>query len=417
MYSLNLDYIFDKVYDFFLWFKYFWYFNILKYDNEKYLNEKKSEIWDGLRDRGWLSDDPLSPSKNNFVNSALESAGINLDKDTDGDGILDKDDKYPFDPNNWTDDKKFQIFEDKLTWSDKIKHFLGFNLSDTDRDGVPDSIEKQYYSNINNPDTDGDGIFDSEEIAKNMNPINADMDSDGVMDGRDAYPFDKFKSVFENDKDSDGDGIGDRIEKAIGSNPNNPDTDGDGLRDGIDPHPLLSENKINSGLSLTNLHLTEGISFSIQNSILSFLSTLLLILIIVTLPIFILVFYKWYSTIKLAVEHYYHLFHHSFGYKEVFGRGGHDHIEALKEHKEIHKGNQVSHIIVAPPEIKEYDQHPKWAIIKDYMSENSDIFWKIGIIEADTMLDDVLSQKGITGMDLGEKLNNINLVNINEAWE
>lgn len=418
MYSFNLNYLFDKVYDFFLWFKYAWYFYILKYDTSKYLSEKKGEVWDGLRDRGWLSTDPLSASHNNFINKGLESVGINLNTDTDGDGIPNVDDKYPFDPNNWDNQKKIELFGDKLSWTDNVRTFFGFDLKDSDGDGIPDSAEINYYhTDPLKPDTDGDGVYDGDEIIKGLDPLNADTDGDGVLDGRDAYPFDKYKSVFENDIDSDHDGVGDRFEKAIGTDPFNPDTDGDGLRDGIDPHPLIPENKINA---ISNLHatsFTEGITFSIQNAFLGFLSSILFILIIFTLPLFIYVFYKWYLEVKRGVEHYYHLFHEAYGYKEVFGHAGHEHLNALKEHKHSHAGQEVSHIIVAPPQPKEYNIHPKWAIIKDYMSESSEVFWRLGIIEADTMLEDVLIKRGVMGADLGEKLKNTTLTNINDAWE
>ena len=59
MYSLNINYIFDKIYDGLLFLKYFWYFRVLGYDNEKYLAEVKSEVWDGLRDRNWLDDSQI----------------------------------------------------------------------------------------------------------------------------------------------------------------------------------------------------------------------------------------------------------------------------------------------------------------------------------------------------------------------
>lgn len=82
-----------------------------------------------------------------------------VDRDSDGDGVLDRDD------------------------------------SDDDNDGIPDSVETQHGLDPQNPrdaseDPDGDGISNREEISRGLNPRSADTDGDGSRDGDDAFPLD-----------------------------------------------------------------------------------------------------------------------------------------------------------------------------------------------------------------------------------
>ncbi len=54
MYSFNLDYIFNFVYNIFLAIRYAILFWILRIDKQAYLEDHKYDNYDGLRDRGWL---------------------------------------------------------------------------------------------------------------------------------------------------------------------------------------------------------------------------------------------------------------------------------------------------------------------------------------------------------------------------
>ncbi|WNG14531.1 Ig-like domain-containing protein [Cystobacter fuscus] len=160
---------------------------------------------------------------------------------------------------------------------------------DTDKDGIPDSIEDKNHNGTvdpgetdpNNPDTDGDGIKDGLEDANGngtldpgeTDPLNTDSDADGLPDGVEDANHNGTRDPTETDprlpdtdgggvpdgledrnhngtvdpgetdprdpkdddtRDSDGDGILDVIEQATGTNPNNPDTDGDGISDGVE---------------------------------------------------------------------------------------------------------------------------------------------------------------------------------------
>jgi len=81
--------------------------------------------------------------------------------DTDGDGVPDSDDAFPFDPTEWED-----------TDTDGI----GNNAdTDDDNDGLSDTDEiKLYTTDPLNPDSDGDGYTDGEEISGGTDPLDPD---------------------------------------------------------------------------------------------------------------------------------------------------------------------------------------------------------------------------------------------------
>jgi hypothetical protein len=122
------------------------------------------------------------------------------DTDTDGDGVNNAEDAFPYDPSE---------------------------SGDFDDDGVGDNAD---------PDDDGDGHLDTEDafprdasewvdtdqdgLGNNADP---DDDDDGVDDGQDAFPLDDRGAV-----DSDGDGLPNKWETDNGLNPNDAsDSDSD----------------------------------------------------------------------------------------------------------------------------------------------------------------------------------------------
>ncbi len=105
------------------------------------------------------------------------------DGDIDGDGALNEDDAFPFDP---------------------------AESLDTDGDGT---------GNVADEDDDGDGFPDSVEVEAGTDPLSAedkptDLDGDSVANEDDAFPEDPTEVV-----DSDGDGTGNNADE---------DDDGDG---------------------------------------------------------------------------------------------------------------------------------------------------------------------------------------------
>lgn len=497
MYSLNLDYVFNKVYDVLLWFKYAWYFWILGQSKEEYLASVQVDRWEGLRDRGWLDGVTSTGSSKIPGSDLLGQMGINVNRDRDGDGIPDLQDKYPDDPNNLSPEDIRTYFANDLAWTDKIRGFFGIKPRDMDNDGVPDSYEKSHNMNPNDPDTDHDGAFDGEEVFKGTDPLKSDTDGDGILDGRDAYPLDPTRSSLESDRDTDGDGVGDRFESLLGANPNNRDTDGDGIPDGVDPYPndptVHSNTQAASMTDIAN-NVAGGLDLHVHNPILSFLTDLVSVLILFMLPITIFMFLRWWWAMQAAGEHYFHMFHNAKGYNQTM-----DKIEGVKRKKKkfvnllkrknknsqqtdvslgnIHNHNDANSVIthnttssfynieqsniykdiknntinnsnisngiehgktqninesfenflkgaenesdkkVSEQKIEVKKVPSRWTMVEEYMNTPHEAMWKIGIIEADNLLDEVLRSRGYLGRDLGEMLMGANFDSVQLAWD
>lgn len=129
--------------------------------------------------------------------------------DSDGDGVLDKDDAFPADPTETLDTDKDGIGNNADT--------------DDDNDGVLDADDAFPLDASESVDTDNDGIG---------NNADTDDDNDGVLDTDDAFPLDALESV-----DTDSDGIG-----------NNADTDddNDGVLDADDAFPLDASESVDT---------------------------------------------------------------------------------------------------------------------------------------------------------------------------
>jgi M6 family metalloprotease-like protein len=153
----------------------------------------------------------------------------NKNSDTDGDGVIDREEvaKYgtnPLDPDTdrdgLTDAKEIQFGTDPLN-------------PDSDNDGLKDGQEVQLGTDPKKPDTDGDGLKDGEEVnSYGTNPLKSDTDNDGLLDGREiSLGTNPLKA------DTDNDGLPDGKEIQLGTNPLNPDTDNDLWRDEVDIAP------------------------------------------------------------------------------------------------------------------------------------------------------------------------------------
>lgn len=129
-----------------------------------------------------------------------------------------------------------------------------YDTTDTDGDGLIDTLEAFYYTDINNPDTDGDGLTDYQEIALcNTNPLEVDSDANNINDGNEDLDSDGLDNLSEIKlgtnpllMDSDDDGLSDYSENTqYNTNPLNADTDNDGVSDGteiaIGTDPLVAQ--------------------------------------------------------------------------------------------------------------------------------------------------------------------------------
>ncbi|UCE74140.1 MAG: right-handed parallel beta-helix repeat-containing protein [Methanomassiliicoccales archaeon] len=169
--------------------------------------------------------------------------GNNPDPDIDDDGVLNGPDEFPYDEYEWNDTDSDGIGDNSdpdidgddylnsaddfpfnsSEWSDTDNDGIGDNTDgDIDGDSVPNESDDFPYDPTEYQDSDGDGFGDN---------IDQDDDGDGVLDMNDAFPYDSTQW-----KDTDGDGLGDN---QTGNNPD-PDIDNDDVLNGVDAFP---ENK------------------------------------------------------------------------------------------------------------------------------------------------------------------------------
>ena len=149
-----------------------------------------------------------------------------------------------------------------------IQHFAGltfkFGGKDTDGDGIydkddacPEVAGLPEFKGC--PDTDKDGIQDSEDACpeeagtKELNGC-PDTDGDGIINKEDACPDDKGTKMMNGCPDADGDGVADKDDKCptvAGAKDNAgcpwPDTDGDGVADKDDKCPTVAGTVANNG--------------------------------------------------------------------------------------------------------------------------------------------------------------------------
>ena len=112
---------------------------------------------------------------------------------------------------------------EKLSWTfDDWKY-----LADTDKDGLPNLIEKEIGTKPYEVDTDGDLLPDGYEVLTlGTDPLKIDTDENGVSD----Y-----------DEDFDTDGLSNGQEYEIGTRPFNDDSDGDNLKDGDEVNTYFTD--------------------------------------------------------------------------------------------------------------------------------------------------------------------------------
>lgn len=428
MYSFSIDYLFNRVYDVLLWVKYTWLFTILRTNPETYIKEVEYRDWDGLRDRGWFDEYltklhaavPEASVGHSLWQRMLESMGFKL-RDSDYDGIPDVSDSSPYDTNNLTTAELKERYQSDYSFLDHVRDIFGIGPKDSDKDGVPDSYEIKHGMNPLSPDSDRDGVLDGQELVQGTDPINSDTDGDLVLDGRDEAPLNKDISSIS--KDTDGDGVSDKIEGYLGTDITKKDTDGDNIPDNMDTYPLDPEN-IGQFSQIDFSKSSEGLHLSIQNPVLGLFADMISILGIIIACIFAYVVMRWFIAFLAGMTHYEHHFHH-----DDHTRKGHVIYDTKSEAKASHTthnpempggilGLPVGDFIdVVAPTLQEMYDHPKFAVIQGYMSSRSEALWRIGIMEADNVLLEVLAEKGYQGEGLGEKLKNASFKTVDLAWD
>jgi hypothetical protein len=92
---------------------------------------------------------------------------------------------------------------------------------------------------------------------------------------------------------------------------------------------------------------------------------------------------------------------------------------SIHELKEANKKKYNEHFIKPIPKAVQ-PKNERWEYVMKLFSSQNQNDWRIAIIEADTMLDELLTSLGFVGDNLGERLKNANIMTfppIQSAWE
>jgi len=111
-------------------------------------------------------------------------------------------------------------------------------MSDTDKDGLSDFLERWHGSDPNEVDSDRDGMNDGDEVDLGWDPTKSEpervRDHRADMDRRWEDLDRSYEDARDMFRDSDYDGLDNHTERKLGLDPFNPDTDGDKLDDGME---------------------------------------------------------------------------------------------------------------------------------------------------------------------------------------
>jgi len=123
--------------------------------------------------------DRRSGTTGTFDDWQLILYGVDVDRDSDGDGLTDA--------------------------NETTIHGTDPTSADTDSDGLSDGDEVLNLStDPNNPDSDGDGLGDGVEVFVNgTDPLDPDTDGDGLSDGAEVNVHNSDPLLFDEDADSD----------------------------------------------------------------------------------------------------------------------------------------------------------------------------------------------------------------------
>ena len=181
-------------------------------------------------------------------------------QDTDGDGIVDDQDKCPNRPGKAPSGCPDTDGDGVTDDMDKCPKVAGRPPdgcpADADNDGIPDEKDlcpqRAGPAPSGCPDTDGDGVTDDRDKcpkvpAKTPDGCPADTDKDGIPNAKDKCPT-VAGPAPSGCPDADGDGVPDHVDKCPKVPAKTPDgcpadADGDGIPDAVDKCPNQPETK------------------------------------------------------------------------------------------------------------------------------------------------------------------------------
>ncbi|NQY49464.1 MAG: collagenase [Colwellia sp.] len=185
-------------------------------------------------------------TSNDYVITNALGGGGTQPLDSDGDGVIDSLDAFPFDATETKDSDGDGVGDNADVFPFDATEWL-----DTDGDGIGDNADTTPNGDV---DTDGDGHLDSVDAFPNDPTEWLDTDGDGHGNNSDAFPNDATEwldsdgdgygnnsDAFPNDAtewlDTDGDGHGNNSDVFPNDATEWLDSDGDGMGDNSDPYP------------------------------------------------------------------------------------------------------------------------------------------------------------------------------------
>lgn len=87
---------------------------------------------------------------------------------------------------------------------------------------------------------------------------------------------------------------------------------------------------------------------------------------------------------------------------------------------DIHREEKEKYAPIHVEEIEAKEKMVQWQVVLNHVNSESPAEWKLGILEADNMLDSILESEGYRGESLGEKLKSMDpadLRSYQDAWE
>lgn len=195
-----------------------------------------------------------------------------------------------------------------------------------------------------------------------------------------------FGTGISPELDSDGDGLTDDEERRLGTNPFNSDTDGDGIIDGLDKYPL--DPNIGNSSFWDRLFGGSGYQTSTNDTFFgSFIHFMTYFFMFIGLVLACMIFFsylRWKEELKIAKQKY--------------------------------NDTYRSPATIEPPKYK----HPRWATVLGHAESLNQPEWRLAILEADTMLAELLDKRSYQGLSIGEQLKSADpekFKSLQDAWD
>ena len=222
--------------------------HVTAHNNKKVIDATHTQVG-----QSWMAE--ITPSDGQAQGAMIETDNVTIvDIDSDGDGVLDGQDRFPNDATQ-TDDADGDGYgdnpdgnnadafpSDSSEWADSDDDGVGDNAdafpndptetTDSDGDNVGDNADAFPNNAAESADTDMDGVGDNADDFPQDATETTDSDDDGVGDNTDAFPTDPFESA-----DSDDDGVGDNADAFPNDATETADRDNDGVGDNTDAFP------------------------------------------------------------------------------------------------------------------------------------------------------------------------------------